>query len=74
VFLPDLRWAKAIYEGYAKFGTLDNEEILCSQIQEYYENCNEPGKIFSVNSWENVSRQYLEVYKKVLGVKNESHV
>jgi len=66
VFLPDLGWARGIYDGYAEFGHLNNLKKLTSQVLAFYNYPKEKDKRFPVLSWKEVTRKYLQVYTEVL--------
>jgi hypothetical protein len=66
VFLPDLAWAKSIYDGYASFGNIKNESKLAVQLTKFYNNPYENFKKYPVKDWDTASLDYIEIYKKIL--------
>jgi len=65
VFLPDLGWARGIYDGYAIFGQLADREKLIAQIRDFYSQADKIKERCPVSSWREVSEKYLEVCKDV---------
>lgn len=65
VFLPDLGWARGIYDGYATFGQLCNRRKLIRQISNFFSCSDKITRKFPVLSWREVSGKYLEVYKEL---------
>jgi hypothetical protein len=66
VFLPDLAWSKSIYDGYASFGDIKNENKLAAQLTKFYNNPEENYKKYPVKDWDTASLDYIDIYKKVL--------
>ena len=66
VFLPNLPWAKSIYDGYAEFGELEDEKELVSQLRRFYEAPFTGKTKFRVSTWNVATEQYIKVYEKAL--------
>ena len=65
-FLPDLGWARGLYDGYAEFGDLKDMSKLQCQIQSFYNCPDRINKKYLVPTWKEVSQAYLDVYKSIL--------
>ena len=66
VLLPDLAWARSIYNGYAAFCDIYNESELAKKLKEFYNNPYQGYKRYPVKNWEAACIDYIEVYKNVL--------
>jgi glycosyltransferase involved in cell wall biosynthesis len=66
VFLPDLPWARAIYDGHAEFGHLNDFNRLKLEIKDFY-NSSTGKEPLPVLSWREVAKKYLEAYQSILG-------
>lgn len=66
VLLPDLAWAKSIYDGCAFFCDIKNESKLSQQLLDFYNDPYKNYKKYPVKNWELACKDYIEIYKKVL--------
>jgi glycosyltransferase involved in cell wall biosynthesis len=66
LILPDLKWAVNNYMGYANFISIVNENESALQLKSIYEDKLNEIPIFPVKSWQEVTTDIINIYKRIL--------